>query len=210
MWLDSHRHIFSEPVEQKKMVDDPSVLQLLMTNDDKKAAISKAIENCEAKKKQYEDEQKRINEIAARFGLFLRRNAIVAYNDAVKSYIQMSIRLKRALADYEAQKQLITRDCGDSGVNGLADIKIVYDELVNLSLTGSNIKQLFDAENLDRQKDLSIPKISSRRSGSSRSLHIHPFHHHLRRRPHLSRRLRKSFFFEATNFCASFGVPCEG
>ena len=58
-----------------------------------------AIANNSARIQGFEQEQKRINEIAARFGSFLKHNAIMPYNDVIKAYLQLAIRAASRIAE---------------------------------------------------------------------------------------------------------------
>ena len=85
---DSHLHVNYEVQAGTKQINDPEVEETLRRNADfrtkKEAAIS-------AKKRLIADlefELKKIGDAAAQFSIFLKRNAIIPYNDATIDYLE--------------------------------------------------------------------------------------------------------------------------
>jgi len=120
----SIEHIRYSQTERVRYIDDKNVAKMLETNRDKKAAIEAAIAGIKLRRQDYLNEQTRINQIAARFGSFLKNNAIMPYNDAIKSYVKMAIReakrvaaetsdyrrvqgLEKCLEEYEEERLMI-------------------------------------------------------------------------------------------------------
>lgn len=77
-------HISYEQIPAVKMVEDEEVKKMLLRTSDKKAAVELLINNMKKTIEDFKEEQKVINNIAARFGSFLKHNAIMTYNDSIK------------------------------------------------------------------------------------------------------------------------------
>lgn len=86
-------------MECTEMVEDANVKKWLEEGKDKKAAIQMAINGASEQVKLFEEEQKKINQIAARFGAFLKRHALMPYNDAIEAYVELAIRDARQIAE---------------------------------------------------------------------------------------------------------------
>jgi hypothetical protein len=91
----THLHIDFEQIEETCEVDDPKIVALLNNNasftEKKQAAIA-------AKKKHIEELEQELQEFtsaAAQFSNFLKRNAIMPYNDATMDYIARTIEEER-------------------------------------------------------------------------------------------------------------------
>ena len=92
-------HIRYEQFEATQMVEDQDVKAMLDRTKDRKAACKVAIQKAQERQKKYEAEQRRITDITARFGSFLKHNAILPYCDSVKEYLQLSLREASRIAD---------------------------------------------------------------------------------------------------------------
>lgn len=89
---DSHMHITYEQQHETDEVDDPEVMKAIEGNKSKEEIERKAIEGLNKTKDQWEKEQRRIVEIASKFGAFLKEYATVARSDAIREYIKLNIR----------------------------------------------------------------------------------------------------------------------
>lgn len=117
-----HMHIWFEQEEKSEDVDDEEVKKMIKNNTNKKAIQRKAIDNAQKRVKELEAEQAIINNIAARVGTFLKKNSIVAINDAVQEYLKLLIR--------EAKREANETDQDYRRVKGLEVIN--YYQKINL------------------------------------------------------------------------------
>src|SRR5687768_8846334 len=88
---EQHMHIYYELMDCTKMVENPTVADMIKQNTDSKLVIEQALADMEEGMAQNKLEQDTINEIAARFGTYLKRNSIVAHNKYIDDYINMQI-----------------------------------------------------------------------------------------------------------------------
>jgi hypothetical protein len=72
----------------------PSYFARLMLNKNanKKATKQKEIDEFKKIVKQFEEEQKFINNVAAQAGIYLKKNSIVSINDGIEKYLKMEIK----------------------------------------------------------------------------------------------------------------------
>lgn len=75
-----------------RYIENPEVSKLLNEKKNAKAAIELAIAGIGETISKFKAEEQKINEIAARFGAFLKRHAIMPYNDSFEAYVEMAIR----------------------------------------------------------------------------------------------------------------------
>ena len=80
------------------MVENPQVRNLLHVQNNAKAAINLAIAEKQEWITKFKGEQQKINEIAARFGAFLKMHAITPYNDSLEEYMKIAIRVAEQAA----------------------------------------------------------------------------------------------------------------
>jgi GTP-binding protein EngB required for normal cell division len=116
-----HMHVLYELEECTVTVVDGEVLKHLKAHVDDVTLRETAIKQAQARIKEYEGEQLKIQKAAARFGLFLKRNSITPYNDATLEYLDLLIneerlkiqlkgssrRLKALQSDRDQHEQLI-------------------------------------------------------------------------------------------------------
>ena len=84
------------------MVTDTEAERLFLLNESDIVVKQAALEQAETVIEEYRAEHAKIQEAAARFGIFLKKHAITPYNDATLEYLDM-------LIDEEKQKSLVSR-----------------------------------------------------------------------------------------------------
>lgn len=77
-------HISYEEYEDSKLIEDKDVKKMIDAQASEKDVINVSINNLNKRIEDFKNEQKIINTIAARFGSFLKQNAIMPYNDSIK------------------------------------------------------------------------------------------------------------------------------
>ena len=82
----------NQQIQSLRWVENPEVRNLLQFGDSQKAAINWAIVDKQQRIVKFKGEQQKINEIAARFGAFLKMHAITPYNDSMEEYMKIVIR----------------------------------------------------------------------------------------------------------------------
>src|SRR5690349_8851980 len=93
-------HIYYELIDKTRTVENAAVKDMLKNNIDKKQIIECAMQEAEKLVQKNKEEQDRINEIAARFGTYLKRNGIVSHNKYIEDYMQMQIQNAQVEAQY--------------------------------------------------------------------------------------------------------------
>jgi len=158
---DKHMHLTYElKLEYEKVIDNS--LKILI--EEKKSAREKIHEFIQTSKneiKSLEEEQKIIHRTCAKFGFFLKTNAIAPYNDEIKDYLLHLIRIEKEsvalggdrdildslennLRAYEVEVEIL-----ESSMNNELSYKIKPDEVMNdlrklnsLPLMGKQIEQV--------------------------------------------------------------------
>ena len=144
---------FLSPRAQKEISEKSSM------KEKKKAFIAEL----ETRIKEYEEEKKFIFECASHFGVFLKENAMVAYNDSFGEYLDMLIsdemaketvikdkeriiQLKKDKATYEEKKKIIMSNIhsssdGKDKVLGVEAIDEMRQKLCSLKHNGNTLKE---------------------------------------------------------------------
>ena len=121
------------------------------------------IANLERSIKELQDEKEFIYECAGRFGVFLKENAMIPYNDSFKEYLDMLIRdeeareqeirddekivqLKKDKKTYEQKKKIIMENIqsGCQGGENLISIEAIYkmkEKLCRLKHNGEALRK---------------------------------------------------------------------
>uniref|UniRef100_A0A915E569 G domain-containing protein n=1 Tax=Ditylenchus dipsaci TaxID=166011 RepID=A0A915E569_9BILA len=162
-------HIRYVQAERTEMIYDKETSDMLDKKMDMKIVAKKFIENLRQTVEELQSEKKTLTEKGARFGSFLKHNAILTHNEAIKEYLEIAIReakrisvetgdsrqaegLVAALQQYEQQKKIIEY-CIANGTEKIEaiDIKRDYKQLFALKHSGQNLKSLFEAEELGQK-----------------------------------------------------------
>ena len=84
-------HIYYELIDKTRTVENPVVKEMIKNNYDAKQIIECAMAQAEIRVQKNKQEQDRINEIAARFGTYLKQNGILSHNKYIEDYMEMHI-----------------------------------------------------------------------------------------------------------------------
>ena len=165
-----HMHITYELVPVKKRVIDSNtsfIKNSKMSQKEKLEAFSKEI-NERIDKLKFEENT--IITISAKFALFTKKNAILAFNDDIESYLNLCIKeeenkqnslvldsLLTTKGNYNAQKKIFEdaiKNADTSIVINTCDIKKLEDQLYNMELNGAQFKNIIlDIRNGKKQAE---------------------------------------------------------
>ncbi|XP_028408705.1 uncharacterized protein LOC114531265 [Dendronephthya gigantea] len=112
-----------------------------------------------------QNEEKLIMQVSAKYGAFLKDNALIPYNDAVGDYLDLDIkqeeesplrdaklleRLKKLRSEYEKEKQILDEAMA-TGISTTSEQVIqLQNELFNLKHFGKSLKKIFDEISIDQ------------------------------------------------------------
>ncbi|EPE05478.1 aaa atpase domain containing protein [Ophiostoma piceae UAMH 11346] len=116
-----HMHICYELEEYTAMVTDTEAQRLFAQNESDIIVKQAALHRAETNIREYRAEHTKIQEAAARFGIFLKKHSITLYNDATLEYLDM-------LIDEEKQKSRVSRQ--KSKLEALRNSRAAHIELV--------------------------------------------------------------------------------
>jgi len=159
-----HLHILYEIEKFKTRMKDLTVEQQIKDHASDVALKQAAIENREKLMEEWNKEHEQIQEAAAKFGLWMKANSILPYNDATIAYLDVLIKAEQAkvdaggidnrkvLADLEEDKRkhqelvtVLTESMKDSEKIKRIDqdeIQRIVRSLYNLKHFGKNLEQL--------------------------------------------------------------------
>uniref|UniRef100_A0A914QKE0 Uncharacterized protein n=1 Tax=Panagrolaimus davidi TaxID=227884 RepID=A0A914QKE0_9BILA len=137
----THLHITFTQEEFEKNVIDEDIAQTVKT---------------------YKETQANIDRILAKFASFLKKNAILAYNDTIEDYLKLNIRneqqqllpntglietMNAQLQQYQEQKRILDKrlEKGEEQEIQPNEIILLQKDLENLPLVGETFKTLFYA-----------------------------------------------------------------
>ncbi|KAK6642182.1 hypothetical protein RUM44_013905 [Polyplax serrata] len=159
----NHMHItFAQKRIEKQGVNKRVESDIEKEKSDKEK-IEEFVRSLRAKILKYEEEQSFIIQVSAKFGMFLKENAISVYNDAVADYLKYLIEeeenkpyktktdvellknLKETLQHYEAEMRVLQEVVGQSreqmAVPSVQEVYQLEEKLYALELTGPDIKK---------------------------------------------------------------------
>ena len=154
-----HIHIQTEMYEVTNEVDDVGIRDQLQENLSDETRKQAAVTIIETRIAEYQKEQREIEQAAAKFGCFLKRNAITPYNDARIEYLNHLIREEKQKAQfsndnaaidsleetkrmYLEEVDLIHRSADDDAFLDPEMISNLVESLYQLKHVGDNLKQL--------------------------------------------------------------------
>ncbi|KAI2625315.1 hypothetical protein GGS26DRAFT_197102 [Hypomontagnella submonticulosa] len=109
-----HLHVSYEIRMEQKEMQDSRIVERIRSKEDAKKAIAESIQGLERFMKEIETEEQIVKNALAKFGVYLDKHAIVAYNDATINYLDYLIK--------DADRN------GDQGlVLALEDQKLAYE-----------------------------------------------------------------------------------
>jgi hypothetical protein len=118
-----HLHVTYETQEKMKTVRDPTVAAQLKANESEITIKQTAIDNIMRKLQEAQREHATIQDAAARFGLFLKKNAITPYNDAMLDYIDHQIK--------QEKEKVVLHDVSPKQLEGLIKRRQEYEERID-------------------------------------------------------------------------------
>uniref|UniRef100_A0AC34GTH8 G domain-containing protein n=1 Tax=Panagrolaimus sp. ES5 TaxID=591445 RepID=A0AC34GTH8_9BILA len=160
-----HMHIRFKQVKTNENVEDINIRNAIQTNEDARITKQKIIESCEKIVEEYKHEQKVIMDASIRFAVFLKQNAIMAYNDVFEKYVEKSIEeeekciqaggdhtklknLKRCLDEYRQERAAIEHAIqrGGNAPQQIStdDVQNMKKDLFALPHFGAKLKELFN------------------------------------------------------------------
>uniref|UniRef100_A0A914PU57 G domain-containing protein n=1 Tax=Panagrolaimus davidi TaxID=227884 RepID=A0A914PU57_9BILA len=159
-----HMHITFEQKKVIKEYEDETVKKSLTDNKSARETQEQAIKSLENTIQQYKSNQTDIDKMLAKFASFLKKNAILTYNDAIEDYLNLAInqakqqsaklnnhafieQMENQLAKYKEEKRILDAHLkeGKAAEVQAKEIKEMLSKLEALPLTGKNIKSLIDA-----------------------------------------------------------------
>lgn len=166
-----HMYINYEQTQVSIQAEDPFVKDAIEKNLDEKTILQTALKAAEAKQNQLEQEHQHILASGAKFGAFLKENAIKQYNDAIKNYLEYSIKEEERLIAsdktnlvkleaYKTNLQIYEQEKGilDNAIKSGAeatsadDVMKIIDELKNLPINGQTFKDQLQASVIGEMK----------------------------------------------------------
>ncbi|XP_055353267.1 uncharacterized protein LOC129599148 [Paramacrobiotus metropolitanus] len=139
---DKHMHISYEMQEVLVNEMDQRVQKLLHQKDGELNAVGIFLKELNQRKQDLAYEEKEIRKVAAKFGCFLKKNAMIPYNDAMEEYLHYLI---------GAEKEKIALGCGRDGLEGYERMLQGYREekqLLEESMQGSDKDHPITANNI--------------------------------------------------------------
>lgn len=160
-----HLHIDYEQIQVSSEVEDPLVRAAIDQNLGEQQVLEAALKAADARLKQLELEHQTIISTGAKFGAFLKANAMKAYNDAIKEYLAYSIKeeerllaagktnrvkleaYKRNLQIYEQEKAILDRAIASGAHDKITSAEVIslIEKLKDLPINGQLFRDQFQA-----------------------------------------------------------------
>ncbi len=173
-----HMHItYTTTIVEKEFLSD-DVQKIIKEKSDSKSQQEEFIAELERSIKELKEEKKFIFECASYFGVFLKENALIAYNDSFSEYLDMLVReeevkdkeirdekkikqLKNDKQTYETKKNVIMQSIasGSYDKNKVIPIDKIYEmrgKLCSLKHNGRTMKEALGILHLDRSHFIGI------------------------------------------------------
>lgn len=168
-----HMHITYNTTLVEKEFLSQETQKLIMEKEDMKSRQEAFIAQLREESEEYEKEKDYIYDCASFFAIFLKKNALIPYNDAFGDYIDMLIKdeevkkkeirdgrriekLKEEKLAYEEKKKLIKKTMANSeGKFKTSPIEKIYErkeELCSLRYNGKLLRKVLDGGMSARQK----------------------------------------------------------
>jgi GTPase SAR1 family protein len=162
---ESHLHINTELEEKMVTVKDEAVEERLTKNASDIALKEAAIQNLKNKIAEADYEYKEIQDAAVRFGIFLKKNSITPYNDAMLAYLDHLIKeeldkvnatqggreildgLLRHRLEHVQQVEVLTKNMESGSKDELLDetgVEDLVEHLYHLKHWGKNLRDIKD------------------------------------------------------------------
>jgi hypothetical protein len=119
-----HMHIYYESEEVEKKEVDIVVLAKIKTKEDAKREAEKKVQDLEKRREALKGEEKVITKNSVKFAIFLKSNAIAAYNDSFESYLEYLIENHKILVKEGSKNKNI--------IKGLEEMLAAYKKEKNI------------------------------------------------------------------------------
>src|SRR2546423_3948713 len=160
---ENHIHIMREQAPVLKTVEDESVKELLAKNASDIVLKEAAIKNLKNKIAEADYEYKEIQDAAVRFGLFLKKNSITPYKDAMLAYLDHLIKeemdkvqiagadrerldnLLRHRREHVQQVEVLSKNMDSGSTEELLDeagVDALVEHLYRLKHWGKNLRDI--------------------------------------------------------------------
>ena len=169
-----HMHVYYETTVVENQIVDKNIQSQIDSKEQAKEAAKQIIQSLEQRANEYRYEQDQITKATAKFAHFLKNNAIAAYNDSFKDYLEHLIEnektlskhgsnnkdiidgLQKMLKAYEKEKEILENAMKSSLPSGdvkSEDVFKAIEELYNLKITGKKIEEFYKKQKIARQKE---------------------------------------------------------
>ncbi|KAI0008372.1 hypothetical protein F4779DRAFT_587417 [Xylariaceae sp. FL0662B] len=132
-----HMHISYSQVESVVQDVDPDIQRSIQANVSDIKLKKSMISSLKTRIKEAEKELEEIRDAAAKFGLFLKKNSIAPYNDAMLAYLDEMIKEERQYVE-NAKNNNISASKNEQRLAGLEQSKRSYAERIKLLETHMN------------------------------------------------------------------------
>jgi len=160
-----HMHITYECTQVQTNVVDENVEKQIKDKATKIETTEQHLKSLQGRVNKLEDEKRQVAEVSAKFGCFLKHNAIAPFNDALSDYLDHLIEIERGkisvggdqsrLAGLENMKSMYEEEVkllekaindpqGHASVPTTEKIKSLYNDLRGLQITGPMLKGVMD------------------------------------------------------------------
>ncbi|XP_063961104.1 uncharacterized protein LOC135155559 [Lytechinus pictus] len=159
-----HMHLTYEIVITEKEFLSSKVQHQINKIRDTKSRRQAMVDEINKKVKELKEEQEIIMETGAKFGSFLRANALITYNDAVDEYLEMCIKQEKAKPvrfqkegvlqnlettkrEYNKRREILDSaitDGASENIKTAQQVKELQEELFKLTHFGPKLEEFFD------------------------------------------------------------------
>ncbi|XP_055341494.1 uncharacterized protein LOC129590346 [Paramacrobiotus metropolitanus] len=161
---EKHMHITYELQETEIKEVDPNIQDLLRQKDGQIAAVELLLHDLQQRKMDLTAEEEQIRKVSAKFGYFLKKNAMIPYNDAMEEYLRYLIsaeyekiaigasrdnleNYQKMLNAYREEKRILEdamQNQDEDRQITAKDIKDAIRSLYSLPINGQTIRDLVD------------------------------------------------------------------
>ncbi len=162
-----HMHLTYNLEKVSKVFISDDVQKKIMAKKTEKEQKEEFKRQIDVKLCELQDEEKTILQVSAKYGAFLKDNAIIPYNDAVGDYLDIVIkheedkneilrnkdllqRLRKLRAEYEKEKQILDKAMRSGTTTTPEQIMELQQQLFDLKHFGKTLKDIFEGISISR------------------------------------------------------------
>jgi hypothetical protein len=164
-----HMHLTYNLEKVSKVFISDDVQKQIMAKSTEKEKKEEFKRQIDVKLSELQEEEKTILQVSAKYGAFLKDNAIIPYNDAVGDYLDICIkqeekkdtctmlrneellqRLKNLRAEYEKEKEVLDKAMKSGTTTTPEQVKQLQQELFDLKHFGKTLKDIFEGISISR------------------------------------------------------------